>query len=367
MTKKHAIPPKGGRPPIKKGVLGRILKMLFKRYKWQMAAVTVCIVVVSMASTIASLFMNQFILYITEGLESGLGAVYTKILTAVLIMLSIYALGWIASFVYTRIMAIVSQSFLNDIRKQMFDKMQGFPVRYFDTNAHGDIMSHYTNDVDTIRELVSNTLPHLIQAVLIVTFLVVNMLYLSVWMALVVAVASIAMITVAKKVGGASAKNFMKMQKSIAATEGFVEEMMNGQKVVKVFCHEDESIEKFDEINNELCKNATQANRFANILMPIMGNIGNILYVLVAFVGGVLIITQTPNISLQLLTASITGAAVSTLVNISVVVPFLNASKQFTNNVSQVSQQINAVVMAMAGASRVLSFLTPSPSLIMAT
>ena len=349
------------RPPIKKGVMGRILKMLFKNYKWQMVAVTVCIVLVSMASTIASLFMNQFILYIEEGLEKGLDAVFGKILTAILIMLSIYAVGWIASFIYTRIMAIVSQSFLNDIRKHMFDKMQGFPIRYFDTNAHGDIMSHYTNDVDTIRELVSNTLPHLIQAALIVTFLVINMLYLSVWMAIVVAFASIAMITVAKKVGGASAKNFMKMQKSIAKTEGFVEEMMNGQKVVKVFCHEKESIEDFDKINEELCRNATQANRFANILMPIMGNIGNILYVLVAFIGGALIITKTPNISLQLLTASITGAAVSTLVNISVVVPFLNASKQFTNNVSQVSQQINAVVMAMAGASRVFELLDTEP------
>ena len=349
------------RPPIKKGVMGRILKMLFKNYKWQMLAVTVCIVLVSMASTIASLFMNQFIIYIGEGLEKGLDAVFGKILTAILIMLSIYAIGWVASFVYTRIMAIVSQSFLNDIRKHMFDKMQSFPVRYFDTNAYGDIMSHYTNDVDTIRELVSNTLPHLIQAALIVTFLVVNMLYLSVWMALVVGVASIAMVTVAKKVGGASAKNFMKMQKSIAKTEGFVEEMMNGQKVVKVFCHEEDSVNDFDEINNELCNNATQANRFANILMPIMGNIGNILYVLVAFIGGVLIITGTPNISLQLLTASITGAVVSPLVNISVVVPFLNASKQFTNNVSQVSQQINAVVMAMAGASRVFELLDTEP------
>ena len=181
------------RPPIKKGVMGRILKMLFKNYKWQMVAVTVCIILVSMASTIASLFMNQFILYIEEGLEKGINAVIGKIVAAVLTMLSIYAVGWIASFTYTRIMAIVSQSFLNDIRKQMFDKMQGFPIRYFDRNAHGDIMSHYTNDVDTIRELISGTLPHLIQAALIVTFLVFNMLYLSVWMAIVVALASVAM------------------------------------------------------------------------------------------------------------------------------------------------------------------------------
>ena len=187
------------------------------------------------------------------------------------------------------------------------------------------------------------------------------MLYLSIWMALVVALASIAMVTVAKKVGGASAKNFMKMQKSIAKTEGFVEEMMNGQKVVKVFCHEDESIEDFDKINDELCNNATQANRFANILMPIMANIGNILYVFVAFVGGTLIITGAKNVSLQLLIAPVIGVIASPLVNISVVVPFLNASKQFTNNVSQVSQQINAIVMAMAGSSRVFELLDTEP------
>ena len=351
------------RPPIKKGIIGRILKLLFKEYKLQMIAVTVCIVVVSLASTIAGLFMNQYIEYIEEGLENGIDAVIGKIASAVVIMLCIYALGWIASFAYTRIMAVVTQSFLNGMRKKMFDKMQSFPLRYFDTNAHGDIMSHYTNDIDTVRELVSNTLPHLIQAALIVTFLVFNMLYLSVWMFFVVAAASIAMITVAKKVGGASAKNFMKMQKAVAKTEGFVEEMMNGQKVVKVFCHEEQSVEDFDKVNDELCRNATAANRFANILMPIMGNIGNILYVLVAFVGGSMIILGVTNISIQRLVAPMLGMSVSAVVGISVVIPFLNASKQFTNNVSQVSQQINAIVMAMAGASRVFELLDTEPEL----
>ena len=336
------------RPPVKKGVLGRILKLLFKEYKWQMTAVAVCIVLVSLASTIAGLFMNQFIEYIEEGLESGIDAVLMKIVSAVLIMLSIYAVGWVASFAYTRIMAVVTQSFLNGMRKKMFDKMQSFPLRYFDTNAHGDIMSHYTNDIDTVRELVSSTLPHLMQSALIITFLVFNMLYLNVWMFLVVVCASVAMITVAKKVGGASAKNFMRMQRSVAKTEGFVEEMMNGQKVVKVFCHEEESVADFDKINGELCRDATAANRFANILMPIMGNIGNILYVLVAFVGGTMIISGATNISLQRIIAPALGMTVSSVMGISVVIPFLNASKQFTNNVSQVSQQINAIVMAMA-------------------
>ena len=349
---------------MKKGVLKRIMKILFKEYKLQMIAVAACIVMVSLASTIASLFMNKFINYIGEGLENGLDSVSSKITVAVISMLCIYALGWLASFAYTRIMAVVTQSFLHSMRKKMFDKMQSFPLRYFDSNAHGDIMSHYTNDIDAIRELVSSTLPHLMQSALIVGFLVFNMFYLSAWMALVVGFASIAMIVVAKKIGGRSAKNFMAMQRSIAKTEGFVEEMMNGQKVVKVFCHEEQSGKDFDKVNDELCKNATAANRFANILMPIMGNIGNILYVLVAFVGGILIISSVPNASLQLLFAKLTGdETVSALVNISVVVPFLNASKQFTNNVSQVSQQINAIVMAMAGAGRVFELLDNEPEI----
>ena len=359
-TNNNAMPK---RPPIKKGVLGRIFKILFKEYKLQMTLVAICIVLVSLASTIASIFMNKFILYIGEGLEKGYGAVASKILSAILLMLSIYAVGWIASFAYTRIMAVVTQSFMNGMRKKMFDKMQSFPLRYFDSNAHGDIMSHYTNDIEAIRELVSSTLPHLFQSGLIVIFLVFNMLYLSVWMAIVVACASVAMVLVAKKVGAKSAKNFIAMQRSIAVTEGFVEEMMNGQKVVKVFCHEEKSVKDFDALNEELCKNATNANRFANILMPIMGNIGNILYVLVAFVGGMLIISKAPNVSFQILFSNILGDPISTLVNISVVVPFLNASKQFTNNVSQVSQQINSIVMAIAGAGRVFELMDTEPEI----
>ena len=346
------------RPPMKKGVLKRIIKLLFKTYPWQMALVCLCIVVVSFSSTIAGIFMNQFILHIEDALNGVRAAndVIKDITMLVVIMLSIYATGWVCNFVYTRIMAIVTQSFLDTLRRQMFNKMQSFPIRYFDTNAHGDIMSHYTNDVDTIRELISNTIPHLIQAALIVTFLVFNMIYLSVWMAIVVAFASIAMVFVAKTVGGRSAKGFMKMQRSIAKTEGFVEEMMEGQKVVKVFCHEEQSIEEFDKINEELCKNATNANRFANILMPIMGNIGNILYVSVAFVGAILIINQAPNVAISALIDP--KAAV---VGIATVIPFLNASKQFSNNVSQVSQQINSIVMAMAGAGRVFELIDTEP------
>lgn len=355
---KQKMNPTMKRPPLKKGVLKRVIKLLFKTYPWQMAIVCVCIVIVSFSSTIASIFMNKFIGYIEEGLKGARATeeIFADISLLVIIMIAIYATGWLCNFIYTRIMAVVTQNFLDTLRRQMFDKMQGFPIRYFDTTAHGDIMSHYTNDVDTIRELISVTIPHLIQAALIVIFLIFNMVYLSVWMAIVVAVASIAMIFVAKTVGGRSAKGFMKMQRSIAKTEGFVEEMMEGQKVVKVFCHEEQSIEDFDKINEELCKNATNANRFANILMPIMGNIGNILYVCVAFVGTLLIINQAPNVGISVLIDP--KAAV---VGIATVLPFLNASKQFSNNVSQVSQQMNAIVMAMAGAGRVFELIDTDP------
>lgn len=337
--------------PKNKGVLGRLLKLLFKDYKKPLIVVIVCIILTALASTIASFFMNLFINLIDEGLVSGWSAVSGRVYLAIGIMLSIYAVGWVASFIHTRTMAITTQSFMNSMRKRMFSKMQELPLRYFDTHPHGDIMSYYTNDIDTLRELISRTIPQIVSSGLILIFLVFYMLYLSVWMALVVAVASVAMVLVTKKIGGNSAKHFIKMQKSIAKSEGFVEEMMEGQKVIKVFCHEQQSEADFDKVNEQLCHDATNAHRFANILMPIMGNIGNILYVMVAFVGGLLIVSG--NVS----NVSLSGQAMG----IAVVVPFLNMTRQFTNNVSQVSQQMNAIVMAMAGAKRIFELLDEEP------
>ncbi|MBQ9782926.1 MAG: ABC transporter ATP-binding protein [Clostridia bacterium] len=344
-----------GKRPQNKGVLKRLLALLFREYRPQLIVVTVCIVLTSFASTIASLFMNFFIEKIEYALKigaesgalAGWEAIRASIFIAIGLMLTIYMIGWVSSFLYTRLMAIVTQGFLNGMRKKMFAKMQTLPLKYFDTHPHGDVMSYYTNDIDTLRELVSRCLPQLLNSALIITFLVINMLYLSFWMTLVVFAGVIAMFFVTKKVGGNSAKFFLKQQKSIAKTEGFVEEMMNGQKVVKVFCHEEQSGKDFDRVNEQLCADATSANRFANMLGPIMGNIGNILYVLLAFVGGVLIALGVPNLSLA-------GVAV---MGISVILPFLNASKQFTNNVNQVAQQMNSIVMAMAGAKRVFELL----------
>ena len=337
--------------PKSKGVLSRLIKLLLEDYRKQLILVLVCILITALASTVASVFMNFYINTINKGLEYGWDSIKTEIFTAIGIMLCIYAVGWITSFLQTRMMAIITQGFMNKMRKRMFKKMQSLPLRYFDSNAHGDIMSYYTNDIDTLRELISRTIPQIISSGLIISLLVFYMLYLSAWMALVVAAASVAMVLVTKKIGGNSAKYFVKMQRSIGKTEGFVEEMMNGQKVVKVFCHEPQSQKDFDAVNERLCRDATNANRFANILMPIMGNIGNILYVLVAFIGGLLIINgNVTNISLS-------GQAMG----IAVVVPFLNMTRQFTNNVSQVSQQMNAIVMAMAGAKRVFELLDQEP------
>jgi len=359
MSKQNQQSKPMGKRPQNKGVLKRLLAYLFKEYKAKLIVVTVCIVLTSFASTIASLFMNFFIEKIEYALEigavsgwqAGWEAIRTPVFIAVGLMLSIYLVGWITSFLHTRLMAIVTQSFLNSMRKKMFAKMQTLPLKYFDTHPHGDVMSYYTNDIDTLRELVSRCLPQLLNSGLIITFLLINMLYLSFWMTLVVFVGVIAMFIVTKKVGGNSAKFFLKQQKSIAKTEGFVEEMMNGQKVVKVFCHETQSGEDFDRVNEQLCADATSANRFANMLGPIMGNIGNILYVLLAFVGGALIALKVPNVSLA-------GVAI---MGVSVILPFLNASKQFTNNVNQVAQQMNAIVMAMAGAKRVFELLDEEP------
>ena len=344
--------PKGGkRPPLRVDVLKRLLGLLFRDYKPQLIVVAICVVMVAVASTIASLFMTRFITYVQEALEGGgWESIRVRVWSSVSIMLVIYVLGWIASFWQTRLMAIVTQDFLHRTRQRMFSKMETLPLRYFDTHPHGDVMSHYTNDIDTLRELVSRTLPQILSSGLIIALLVFNMLYLSIWMALLVGVGMLAMVLVTKKIGGNSARYFIMMQKSIAKTEGFVEEMMHGQKVVKAFCHEKQSEVDFDRVNEELCADATRANRFANILMPIMGNIGNILYVLIAFVGGALVVANVPNLSLS-----------GKVMGLAVVLPFLNITKQFTNNVSQVSQQMNAIVMAMAGASRVFSLLDEEP------
>ena len=346
--------PKGmrGGPKAKnaKGTVVRLFKYLFKYYKSYLVIVGICILLSAVSGTVSSLFLNQLVLIITEGVKVGYSAVYAKLLRIILLMVGFYLVGVVSSFVYSRLMAIVTQGFLNKMRRNMFGSMQTLPIKYFDTHTHGDIMSHYTNDIDTLRQLISQSIPQLFNSVLTILALLFYMLYLSVWMTLLVFLGVFAMTMVTKKVGGNSAKYFVKQQKSIGAVEGYIEEMMNGQKVVKVFCHEEESEKAFDKLNEQLFNDAESANKFANILMPIMGNIGHILYVLIAFVGGILILFGAPNLSLS-------GQAIS----VAVVVPFLNMTRQFTMSISQVSQQINSVVMAMAGTERIFELMDEKP------
>ena len=251
---------------------------------------------------------------------------------------------------YTQLMAYMTQGYLDKLRREMFDDMQDLPISYFDTHQHGDIMSHYTNDIDTLRMLISQSLPTLIQSGAIVLVVLAIMLYFSVWMTLVLLAGVVLMFFVAKRFGGGSARYFVKQQRSVADTEGFVQEMMNGQKVIKVFCHEEQSIEDFDRINDKLCDDSFKAHTYAGILGPIIGNIGNILYVGLALFGGVLLLTGAPNLSIS-----------GKVFDITILVPFLNMAKQFTGNVNTLSQQINSIVMAGAGAGRVFALMDQKP------
>ncbi len=340
----------GSKAKNAKGTLLRLFKFLFKYYKTYLIIVAVCILLSALAGTVSSLFLNQLLLVIGDGINTGFNSVSGRLMQVIGLMIGFYALGVITTFIYSQLMAVVTQGFLDKMRQNMFGSMQSLPIKYFDTHTHGDIMSYYTNDIDTLRQLISQSIPQLLTSFLTIVALLFYMLFLSVWMTLVVFLGVFAMTMVTKKIGGNSARYFVRQQKAIGVVEGYIEEMMNGQKVVQVFCHEEESKKDFDKINDQLFKDAESANIFANILMPIMGNIGNILYVLIAFIGGVLIIANAPNLSLS-------GQAIS----VAVVVPFLNMTRQFTMSISQVSQQINSVVMAMAGTERIFELMDEKP------
>lgn len=343
-----------GVPAVRKfngKVLKRTLKLLWQSYPKLMPITLACIVFSSVVATLPAIFNKQIIAAIEEYVVSGNWAdAKTVIIPKIITLATIYLVSLISVFAHTQLMAYITQGFLGKLRKTLFDRMQNLPIKYFDTNKHGDIMSHYTNDIDSIRQLVSQSIPSLIQAGIIVVTVFFIMMSYSIWITLVVVGGVFCLFAVTKKVGGGSAKYFMRQQKSIGKAEGYIQEMMNGQKVVKVFCHEDKSLEDFDKVNNELYDNAVRAHSYANILGPINMNIGNILYVIIATVGGLLLLLDVPNISLS-------GAALS----ISIVIPFLNMTKQFTGNVNQVSQQINSVVMGLAGAERVFELMDAEP------
>ena len=343
------------RPPMTyekgKNPLSRVIRKLFGFYPVLAPLTMACILFSSIVSSIPSLFIQNILAVVEKWYRDGnWAAARAEILPYITLLIVLYVLSILSMVTYSQLMAYMTQGFLNKLRQEMFGGMQDLPVRYFDTHKHGDIMSYYTNDIDTLRQMVSQSLPSIIQAGAIVLCVFSIMLYFSIWMTLILLLGVAAMIFATRKVGGGSAKYFMRQQKSVASTEGYIQEMMNGQKVVKVFCHEEKSIEDFDRINGELFENSFRANAYANVLGPIIGNIGNILYVTLALAGGIFLLSGLPNLSLS-------GKAFS----ISILVPFLNMAKQFTGNINQLSQQINSIVMAGAGAARVFSLMDEKP------
>ncbi len=351
--------PMNKRPKAKKGTLKRVIRFVTQYYRSALIVVILCLIVGAVINSIGGLFTNRFTELIEEGIaqhklygeDTAVSAVMPDVIKTVLLLISVYIVGLICNFTWTRIMAVVTQGTLRNIRNTMFEKMQKLPIKYFDTHPHGDIMSHYTNDIDTLRQLISQSIPSLISSGMVVLTLVFLMMYFSVWLGLVVLCGACVMLFVTKTIGGRSAHYFIRQQKSLGHEEGYIEEMMNGQKVVKVFCHEDACKKDFDDINEQLFKDARNANRFANILMPILGNIGNLLYVTIVFIGGALVIGgNVPNLSLS-----------GKPLDIAVLIPFLGMTRQFSMNINQASQHVNSIAMALAGASRIFDLFDETP------
>ena len=333
------------------GAFKRVIKMLFKFYPVLLPLTIFCILFSAAAAAVPDMFIQKVITIIGKFSETrDWAAASGELMPKIYLLVGIYIVSLIAIVVYTQLMAFITQGFLCKMRRAMFNGMQDLPIKYFDKNKHGDIMSHYTNDIDTLRQLVSQALPALLRAGSVVICVFFVMLYYSLWMTLVLLIGVVAMMFVSKKLGGGSAKYFIRQQQSLGRAEGLIQEMMNGQKVIKVFCHERECEEDFDKLNDALYEDSRKANAYANILGPIIQNIGNILYVIVAIAGGIFLILNVKNVS-------ISRAAL----DISIVVPFLNMTKQFTGNVNQLSQQINAIVMGVAGADRIFELMDEKP------
>ena len=329
----------------KLGLLLRLYRQMFRYYPVLLPLSFVLIIFNAVVRSIPSIFMQNII----EMIEEANGAwadVSPRIIGAVALLAGFYVISLIADFAFSQMMAVITQGTLAKLREQMFSNMQKLPIKYFDTNDHGDIMSHYTNDIDTLRQMISQSIPQILMSAVMVVTLFVIMIYFSVPLAAIVIIGVILMTVFIKKIGGGSARFFFRQQTSLGKVEGFAEEIMNGQKVVKVFCHEEMAQADFDKLNDALFEDSNRANKYANTLGPLLYNIGNILYVVVAILGGLLLINNAPNLS-------IAGAAMS----ISIVVPFLNITKQFTGSINQVSHQINPVVMGIAGAERIFELM----------
>ena len=342
----------GGRAGISdlKNVNKKTVSRLFSyigRYKLRLIAVLLCIIISAVANVQSSLFLKTLIdSYIAPMLVDG-SADFSNLLGAIGRLSVLLAAGIVATYLYNRLMIAVAQGVLKSVRDDMFSHMQTLPIKYFDTHTHGDVMSCYTNDTDTLRQMISQSLPQVTSSIITVISVLFAMLSVSLWLTLFVLVCVFLILKATKKITSNSRKYFVAQQKSLGDINGYIEEMIQGQRVIKVFCHEEKAIEGFDAKNEQLCRDATEANKFANILMPTMNNLGHVLYVLLALVGGAMALAGVWNVSL-------TGAGVLTL---GMIASFLQLSRSFIMPISQVSQQLASVIMALAGAERIFALI----------
>ena len=335
-----------------KGTVKRLLKMIYSFFPRLLPLIVFLILINAVISAMPSVFMQKVIAVIQDAWENQLSWEETRprIYSNVLVLVSLYACSLIAGFSFNQLMAVLTQGTLARLRDSMFQHMESLPIRYFDTHKRGDIMSYYTNDVDAMRQMISQSFPQLLVSMISITTILCIMMYYSIWMGLVIVLGSLVSIYITRAVGGKSAFYFMAQQKYVAATEGVVEEMINGEKVIKVFNHEKEAEAAFDAANEELYQAAYNANRYSNTLMPILNNVSYLIYVLVAVTGGMLIEHNVTNLSFS-------GLPIS----IAVVVPFLGMSRQFAGMIQQISPQINSIVMGLAGAERIFAMLDEDP------
>ncbi|MDD5792027.1 MAG: ABC transporter ATP-binding protein [Erysipelotrichaceae bacterium] len=337
---------------FKKGTLQRFIKDIFKQYGLRLIIVFICIAVSSLASITATVFMRKLIDDVVfPGLDLGLSAVQKDLVNVIITMAGLYLCGLLASFLQGRIMAVVTQGFLRDLRDRMFEKMQKLPIKYFDTHHRGTIMSTYTNDTDAMRQLISNSIPNLAQSILSIVSMAFMMLYYSFWLSLVTAIGIFLLLKIGMKFAMASSKYMVERQKSLAKEEGYIEEMLQGQKVVKVFNHEEEAKKKFDELNLKLCSDSTIANSASNCIGPVTNNLGHIIYVIIAAVGGIMVVTNVTNICL---------AGVEPI-TIGIIVSFMSMVRQMSQVFQQISNQIAAVSMGLAGVSRIYELIDEEP------
>ncbi len=337
----------GAKPQNLKATVSRLMSYV-ARHRLRLLFVLLCILGNSVASVLASTFIKTLIdEYITPMIGQPRPD-FSGLLRQLAYMACIYGTGLLCGFLYNRLMVVVAQGVLKNVRDDMFAHMQTLPIRYFDTHSHGEIMSHYTNDTDTLRQMIAQALPQVFASVVSIVAVFFAMLSQSLWLTLTVVLFTVLILWVTGRVSGKSGRFFVKQQQALASVNGYIEEMMNGQKVVKVFCHEDKAVEEFDRRNEELCENATEANRFANILGPISNNMGHMLYVLLAIIGAALSLSGITNVSLS---------GVGGGVTLGMIASFLTLSRSFVMPISQVSQQLSAVIMALAGAERIFKLM----------